>query len=150
LINFQGINTIAFFVKWQLPPPRYLLALFHKFNRNMDILTGLQWGDEGKGKIIDLISRDYDIIARFNGGANAGHSIFHNGKRFIPQITAFGNLLSPCQKYYRYRCGDRPYGNPCGGRITSTHIPEAEITNRLLISEKAHLVLPTYKYGIST
>ncbi|MDF2515428.1 MAG: adenylosuccinate synthase [Sphingobacterium sp.] len=116
----------------------------------MDILTGLQWGDEGKGKIIDLISRDYDIIARFNGGANAGHSIFHNGKRFIPQITAFGNLLSPCQKYYRYRCGDRPYGNPCGGRITSTHIPEAEITNRLLISEKAHLVLPTYKYGIST
>ena len=43
----------------------------------MDILIGLQWGDEGKGKFIDLIGRDYDIIARFNGGANAGHSIYY-------------------------------------------------------------------------
>ena len=50
---------------------------------NIDVLLGLQWGVEGKGKIVDVLTPDYDIIARFQGGPNAGHTIIFEGKKFI-------------------------------------------------------------------
>jgi len=49
----------------------------------VDIVIGLQMGDEGKGKIVDYLSKDYDIIARFGGGDNAGHTLFKNGKKIV-------------------------------------------------------------------
>src|SRR5210317_1010336 len=49
----------------------------------VDVLLGLQWGDEGKGKIVDVFTPRYDIIARFQGGPNAGHTIEFEGKKFI-------------------------------------------------------------------
>ena len=49
----------------------------------VDVLLGLQWGDEGKGKIVDVLTPNYDIIARFQGGPNAGHTIKFDGKKFI-------------------------------------------------------------------
>ena len=49
----------------------------------VDVILGLQWGDCGKGKIIDSISQNYDIVARFNGSDNAGHSIVINNKKFV-------------------------------------------------------------------
>ena len=48
-----------------------------------DILLGLQWGDEGKGKIVDVLAPDYEVITRFQGGPNAGHSLEFKGKKFI-------------------------------------------------------------------
>ena len=48
----------------------------------VDILLGLQWGDEGKGKLVDIFSPDYNMIARFQGGANAGHTLVFDGKKF--------------------------------------------------------------------
>ena len=48
-----------------------------------DVLLGLQWGDEGKGKIVDFISNDYDLIARFQGGPNAGHTILIDQKKYV-------------------------------------------------------------------
>src|SRR5210317_190274 len=49
----------------------------------VDVLLGLQWGDEGKGKIVDVLTPKYDIIARFQGGPNAGHTIEFDGKKFV-------------------------------------------------------------------
>ena len=49
----------------------------------VDVILGLQWGDEGKGKIVDVFTPRYDIIARFQGGPNAGHTIEFDGKKFV-------------------------------------------------------------------
>src|SRR5690554_5863105 len=51
--------------------------------KNVDVLLGLQWGDEGKGKIVDLLSRNYQIVARFQGGPNAGHTLVFEGKKHV-------------------------------------------------------------------
>lgn len=57
-------------------------------------MLGAQWGDEGKGKLADLLAKDYDIIARFNGGANAGHTIVHDGKKFAFHLLPCGLIHS--------------------------------------------------------
>lgn len=49
----------------------------------VDVLLGLQWGDEGKGKVIDVLTPNYDVIARFQGGPNAGHTLEFDGKKFV-------------------------------------------------------------------
>lgn len=49
----------------------------------VDVLLGLQWGDEGKGKLVDVLSPDYQLIARFQGGPNAGHTLEFEGKKFV-------------------------------------------------------------------
>jgi len=112
----------------------------------MDILIGLQWGDEGKGKIIDLISRDYDIIARFNGGANAGHSIYHNGKRITLKLLPSGIFYPQIKNIIGTGVVIDPLVLQAEVELLQTIISDTEIINRILISEKAHLVLPTYKY----
>lgn len=112
----------------------------------MDILIGLQWGDEGKGKIIDLISRDYDIIARFNGGANAGHSIYHEGKRITLKLLPSGIFYPQIKNIIGTGVVIDPLVLQAEVELLQTIISDTEIINRILISEKAHLVLPTYKY----
>ena len=112
----------------------------------MDILIGLQWGDEGKGKIIDLISRDYDIIARFNGGANAGHSIYHNGKRITLKLLPSGIFYPHIKNIIGTAVVIDPLALQAEVELLQSIISDTEIINRILISEKAHLVLPTYKY----
>ena len=49
----------------------------------VDVILGLQWGDEGKGKIVDCFARDYDVIARFQGGPNAGHTLYVDEKKIV-------------------------------------------------------------------
>ena len=49
----------------------------------VDLVVGVQWGDEGKGKVVDCLARNYSVIARFNGGPNAGHTIEFDGKKFV-------------------------------------------------------------------
>ncbi len=110
---------------------------------NIDILLGLQWGDEGKGKIVDALSPRYDIIARFQGGPNAGHSLeFNNVKHvlhLIPsgifhrdKINIIGNGLVIDPGVFR-------------DEILKLGLPTEEIANRLVISNKAHLILPTHR-----
>jgi adenylosuccinate synthase len=64
----------------------------------VDVLLGLQWGDEGKGKIVDVLSAGYDLIARFQGGPNAGHTLEFEGKKFvlntIPSGIFFDNTMN--------------------------------------------------------
>lgn len=56
----------------------------------MDILLGMQWGDEGKGKVVDVLTPNYDVVARFQGGPNAGHSLEFNGHRHVLHIIPSG------------------------------------------------------------
>jgi len=109
----------------------------------MDVLLGLQWGDEGKGKIVDFLSEKYDLIARFQGGPNAGHTIKFDGKKFVLHQLPSGIFRSDVHNLI----GNGVVLDPV---ILRKEIVEAnhafgDITSRLFISEKAHLILPTHK-----
>ena len=107
------------------------------------VVLGLQWGDEGKGKIVDLLSRDADIIARCQGGANAGHTVKINGQQFIlhlipsgilhpGKICLIGNgvVLDLFQLFHEMR------------ELQEKGI---DTTGRLFVSGRAHLVMPYHK-----
>lgn len=110
---------------------------------HVDILLGLQWGDEGKGKIIDYLAPKYDIIARFQGGPNAGHTLVINGEKTVLHTVPSGILQ------------DRPMNVIGNGVVIDPVTLRKEIENlnskgvdvnkRLFISKKAHLILPTHK-----
>lgn len=63
-----------------------------KYNtmKKVDVVLGMQWGDEGKGKVVDVLTPDYDVVARFQGGPNAGHSIHFAGKSFVLHTVPSG------------------------------------------------------------
>ncbi len=109
----------------------------------VDILLGLQWGDEGKGKIIDYLAPKYDIIARFQGGPNAGHTLIINGEKTVLHTVPSGIFQ------------DRPM-NVIGNGVVIDPVTlkkeveqltakGIEINKRLFISKKAHFILPTHK-----
>ena len=109
---------------------------------SLDVLLGLQWGDEGKGKIVDAITGSYDIIARFQGGPNAGHTIEFEGHKHVLHTIPSGifhrdiiNLI-----------GNGVVIDPVifENEINSINKLNIEISE-LLISKKAHLILPTHK-----
>jgi len=109
----------------------------------VDVILGLQWGDEGKGKIVDVFSPRYPIVARFQGGPNAGHTIEFDGKKFILHTIPSGIFHSQIQNVI---------GN---GVIIDPYILMKEIgklreagvhpEKNLLISRRAHLILPTHR-----
>src|SRR2546422_8374551 len=61
------------------------------------VIVGAQWGDEGKGKIVDVLSENFSIVARYAGGHNAGHTVIINGKKFILQLVPCGVLRAGCR-----------------------------------------------------
>ena len=63
----------------------------------VDVLLGLQWGDEGKGKIVDVLSPQYEVIARFQGGPNAGHSLEFNGIKHVLHTIPSGIFHTECE-----------------------------------------------------
>ncbi|AZB09839.1 adenylosuccinate synthase [Chryseobacterium sp. G0162] len=111
----------------------------------MDIVLGLQWGDEGKGKFIDLISENYDIAARFNGGSNAGHSIERNGKRITLKMIPSGIFMQGVQNVI----GTGTVLDPVSFKNEILNLKKFDEAlhpeKNLIISKKAHFVLPTYK-----
>ncbi|MDR6527168.1 adenylosuccinate synthase [Chryseobacterium rhizosphaerae] len=112
----------------------------------MDIVLGLQWGDEGKGKFIDLISENYDITARFNGGSNAGHSIQRNGKRITLKMIPSGIFMKTVQNVI----GTGTVLDPVSFKKEILNLQVFDETiqpeKNIIISRKAHLVLPTHKF----
>lgn len=110
---------------------------------SLDVLLGLQWGDEGKGKIIDYISPEYDIVARFQGGANAGHTIIFNGEKHILHLIPSGifrdNIINVI--------GTNVVIDPITLKEEIIKIEKIGINvkSRLKISKKAHITLPTHK-----
>ncbi len=109
----------------------------------MDVLLGLQWGDEGKGKIVDVLSPDYDMIARFQGGPNAGHSLeFGNFKHVLHSIPS-----GIFRKNKTNIIGNGVVLDPIIFKNEIEKIKEIhpEGLQNLYISKKAHLILPSHK-----
>ncbi len=109
----------------------------------VDVLLGLQWGDEGKGKVVDVLTPRYDVVTRFQGGPNAGHTLEFDGQKYVlrsipsgifqgGKINIIGNgvVLDPLL-----------FMNEAIELAKSGH----DLTQRLMISKKAHLILPTHR-----
>ena len=104
----------------------------------VDVLLGLQWGDEGKGKVVDVLTPNYDVVTRFQGGPNAGHTLEFNGEKYVlrsipsgifqgGKINVIGNgvVLDPLL-----------FKQEAESLAASGH----DITKQLYISKKAHLI----------
>lgn len=109
----------------------------------IDILLGLQWGDEGKGKIVDAISPGYDIVARFQGGPNAGHSLEFNDVKHVLHLIPSG--IFHADKLNIIGNGVVIDPSVFKKEIDSLGIDLEELTTRLIISSRANLILPTHK-----
>jgi len=109
----------------------------------VDVLLGLQWGDEGKGKIVDVLSPDYDIIARFQGGPNAGHTIEFGGLKFILHTIPSGIFDSKKQNVIGNGVIIDPY--VFKKEVLQLRANNIDPFENLLISKKAHLILPTHR-----
>lgn len=108
-----------------------------------DILLGLQWGDEGKGKIVDVITPKYDIIARFQGGPNAGHTLEFNGMKHVLHTIPSGIFHADKENVV----GNGVVIDPVIFRKEVEALIDrgAPVRENLLISRKAHLILPTHR-----
>ena len=109
----------------------------------VDVLLGLQWGDEGKGKIVDVLTPKYDIIARFQGGPNAGHTLIFDGKKHVLHTIPSG-VFRPGTKNV---VGNGVVIDPVIFKREITQLLEAGVDPRpdLLISRRAHLITPTHR-----
>lgn len=110
----------------------------------VDVVLGLQWGDEGKGKVVDVLAGGYPVVARFQGGPNAGHTLYHRGRKVVLHqvpsgifhegvycLVGDGVVLDP-EVLWREVEGLRALGL----------VPE----ERLVISQRAHLILPVHRW----
>ena len=109
----------------------------------VDVILGLQWGDEGKGKIVDFFAKDYDVIARFQGGPNAGHTLYVNDKKIVlhqipsgifhaDKINLIGNGVVLDAVTLKREC-------------ESVAAFGVDYKKNLFISERTHLILPTHR-----
>lgn len=109
----------------------------------VDVLLGLQWGDEGKGKVVDVLTPGYDLITRFQGGPNAGHTLEFEGKKFVlrsipsgifqgDKINVIGNGVVLDPALFK-------------AEVDALELSGHPLTERLKISKKAHLILPTHR-----
>ena len=109
----------------------------------VDVLLGLQWGDEGKGKVVDVLTPNYDVVARFQGGPNAGHTLEFQGQKYVlrsipsgvfqgGKVNLIGNGVVLAPDLFMDEAKDlEKSGHP--------------LKNRLHISKKAHLIMPTHR-----
>ena len=114
-----------------------------KTTGKVDVLLGLQWGDEGKGKVVDVLTPNYDVVARFQGGPNAGHTLEFEGKKYVLRSIPSGIFQ-----------GDKT--NIIGNGVVlapDLFMDEAKdleksgynIPERLMLSKKIHLIMPTHR-----
>lgn len=109
----------------------------------VDVLLGLQWGDEGKGKIVDYLAAGYDIIARFQGGPNAGHTLYLDGKKVVLHTIPSGVFQPHCLNLI----GNGVVIDPVTLKkeIETIIAMQPDLKERLFISQRAHLITPTHR-----
>lgn len=110
----------------------------------VDVLLGLQWGDEGKGKIVDALATDYHVVARFQGGPNAGHTLVIQGEKHVLHTIPSGIFRPNIMNLI----GNGVVVDPV---ILARELAQLDAVglayqDRLLLSRKAHLILPTHRY----
>ena len=112
---------------------------------SVDVLLGLQWGDEGKGKIVDVLSPTYHMIARFQGGPNAGHTLEFEGKKYVLNTIPSGVFNTNTLNLIGNGVVIDPviFKREIDNLKTNGYDPIA--THKLVISKKAHLILPTHR-----
>ncbi|MBK7224417.1 MAG: adenylosuccinate synthase [Saprospiraceae bacterium] len=110
----------------------------------VDVLLGLQWGDEGKGKIVDYLANKYDVVCRFQGGPNAGHTLYIEGKKLVLHTIPSGIFREQVMNVI----GNGVVIDPItfSKEINQLRPLVHDWNERLLISEKAHLILPTHRW----
>ena len=109
----------------------------------ISVLVGLQWGDEGKGKIVDILSPDYKYVARYQGGANAGHTIVFQGKKYVLHLIPSGIFTEGIKCVI----GNGTVIDPVAllDEISVIEKEGINLKGRLFISRDAHLILPYHK-----
>lgn len=109
----------------------------------VDVLLGLQWGDEGKGKIVDVLTRNYDIIARFQGGPNAGHTLEFEGHKHVLHTIPSGVFHPESSNVI----GNGVVIDPVifKKEIDNLKVHNVDVNKVLKISRKAHLILPSHR-----
>ncbi|MEZ2442009.1 adenylosuccinate synthase [Chitinophaga sp. W3I9] len=109
----------------------------------VDVLLGLQWGDEGKGKIVDYFAGRYDVIARFQGGPNAGHTLYVNGQKVVLRTIPSGVFHDKTINLI----GNGVVLDPVAFKKESEDISAlgVDLTKNLFIAEKTHIIVPTHR-----
>ena len=109
----------------------------------IDVILGLQWGDEGKGKIVDFLAEQYDIVARFQGGPNAGHTLKFGGKKFVLHTVPSGIFREKLINVI----GNGVVLDPITfeREIENLRVTQVNFEHRLLVSKKAHIIIPTHR-----
>ncbi len=109
----------------------------------VDVILGLQWGDEGKGKIVDFVAPNYDIVARFQGGPNAGHTLYVEGKKVVLHQVPSGVFHEKTINLI----GSGVVLDPITLRKECNTVTEfgVDLKKQLFISERTHLILPTHR-----
>ncbi len=110
----------------------------------VDVLLGLQWGDEGKGKIVDVLSAKYDVVCRFQGGPNAGHSLEFGDKKYVLHLIPSGIFRENTINII----GNGVVIDPIilTNEIKDLQSSGIDVFKQLRISRKAHLILPTHRF----
>lgn len=109
----------------------------------VDVILGLQWGDEGKGKIVDWFAKDYDVIARFQGGPNAGHTLYVQNKKIVLHQIPSGVFHSNTTNLI----GNGVVLDPVILKKECDTVQSfgVDLKKNLFISERTHLILPTHR-----
>src|ERR1700745_2770067 len=107
------------------------------------VIVGAQWGDEGKGKIVDVLSESFSVVARYAGGHNAGHTVIINGKKFVLQLIPCGVLREGCRSII----GNGVVLDPIAflKEVDGLKQTGLDVTGRLFGSNRAHVILPYHR-----
>src|SRR6187200_36502 len=108
----------------------------------VDVLLGLQWGDEGKGKIVDVLTPGYNVVARFQGGPNAGHTLEFEGIKHVLRTIPSGIFRNGIKNIV----GNGVVIDPITliKEIEALRSMKVDINKQLYISRKAHIIIPTH------
>jgi adenylosuccinate synthase len=107
------------------------------------VIVGAQWGDEGKGKIVDVLSEQFSVVARYAGGHNAGHTVIIDGKRFVLQLVPCGVLRAGCRSVI----GNGVVLDPIAflKEVGALRAAGVQVDGNLFVSNRAHVILPYHR-----
>src|ERR1700759_4070802 len=107
------------------------------------VVVGAQWGDEGKGKIVDVLSERFSVVARYAGGHNAGHTVIINGKRFVLQLVPCGVLRQDCRSVIGNGVGLDPIAFL--KEVSGLRDAGVKVDGNLFVSNRAQVILPYHR-----
>src|SRR5437867_9458578 len=119
------------------------LRSWHLRKGRTAVIVGAQWGDEGKGKIVDVLSENFSVVARYAGVHNAGHTVIINGKKFILQLVPCGVLRAECRSVI----GNGVVLDPMAflKEVGALRDAGVQVDGNLFVSNRAHVILPYHR-----